>query len=81
MKGTLKHGVLTECKTHGKKRTFKTKSAAPKNKCPVCWMVWLSDRLEGSIYSCDMADLCRFANAMNKIQFKKIELVEECKDE
>ena len=74
------HGALIGCKTHDKCRTFKTRSTMPKNKCPVCWMVWLSDRLETSIYNYDMEDLCKFANAMNKIQFNKIEVKDESND-
>jgi hypothetical protein len=44
-------------------------------------MVWLSDRLSTVLYDADMEDLCKFSNAMNKIQFNKINLNEECEDE
>lgn len=80
MKARLMHGVLIGCKTHKRTRTFKTRSTIPKDKCPVCWMVWLSDRLETSIYIYDMEDLCKFSNAMPKIQFDKITFEEESEE-
>ena len=75
------HGAIIGCATHGKTRTFKPKSTVPKNKCPVCWLTWLSDRMETMLYEDDMADLCKFANKMNVIQFTKIEFEEESKDD
>lgn len=81
MDARIMHGALIGCSTHDRGRTFKTRSTVPRNKCPTCWMVWLSDRLSTVLYDADMEDLCKFSNAMNKIQFNKINLNEECEDE
>ena len=81
MDARLMHGALIGCSTHDRARTFKPKSPQPRNKCPVCWLTWLSDRLSTSVFDADMEDLCKFANAMNKIQFNKINLNEECEDD
>ena len=81
MKARLMHGAVFGCVTHDKVRTYKPRSPKPRNKCPVCWTLWLSDRLETSIYLADMEDLCKFANAMNKIEFTKIEKEEESVDD
>jgi hypothetical protein len=81
MKARLMHGAVIGCATHDRARTYKPRSPKPRSKCPVCWIMWLSDRLETSLYLSDMEDLCKFANAMNKIEFTKIEKEEESVDD
>jgi len=81
-KALMRHGALVECGTHGRKRVWKAKTAQPKNKCPICWAVWLADRMEGSIYESDFNDLIRFSNTFTSVvKPSGIEFVETTKDE
>lgn len=71
-----------ECGTHNRKRQWKTKVSQPKNKCPICWAIWLADRLETSVYEDDFHDLIRFSNAFTSVvKPSGIEFVETAKDE
>lgn len=81
-KALLKHGAIVECPTHKRKRVWKANVSAPKTKCPVCWAVWLSDRLETNIYEEEFYDLIRFSNTFTKVvKPKGIEFVETAKDD
>lgn len=76
------HGAIVECLAHKRKRSFKTKSSKPTNKCPVCWACWLADRLETSIYESDMEDLIAFSNAFSKtVKPSSIEFIETGEEE
>jgi hypothetical protein len=78
----MRHGAIVECGTHKRKRSWKTKVSQPKTKCPLCWAVWLSDRLECSLYEDDFQDLIRFSNAFTTVvKPSGIEFIETAKDE
>jgi hypothetical protein len=77
----MRHGAIVECGTHKRKRTFRTKSTQPKQKCPICWACWLADKLETSIYEDDFQDLIRFSNAFTSVvKPSGIEFVETMKE-
>lgn len=52
--------ALVGCGTHDKKRTH-SRPIKPRNQCPVCWCVYLSDKLETSLYQDDMEAIFKFA--------------------
>jgi len=70
MKAIMRHGALMACGTHDKKRTFR-KPVRPKNKCEVCWCVYLADQLETSVYQDDMEALYRFAGKRPKVTYEE----------
>lgn len=70
MKALLRHGSILECPTHEKKRTYH-KPVKPKSRCVVCWLVYLADQLECSLYKDDIAALLKFAKLTTKIEFEE----------
>ena len=78
MKAKFCNGALVECITHKRKRTYKTRNAAPKNKCLACWACWLADRIETSIYQADLDDLVRL---IKNVKLGKMEVVNEDTEE
>lgn len=81
-KALMKHGAIIECGTHNRKRTFKTKSTQPKNKCPICWACWIADRMETIVTEADFIDLVKFSNAFtNMIKPSGVEFIETAKEE
>ena len=62
--------ALIGCGTHDKQRTHK-KPVQPRNKCEVCWCVYLSDKLETSLYQDDMEAIFKFAGKSPKIAYKE----------
>ena len=82
MRIVVKHGVLVGCPTHKKRRAFKSNVAKPTNDCVVCHLLWLSDRLEASLYSDDVDDIIKFSNAFSAvIKPSSFKYIEEAKDE
>jgi hypothetical protein len=74
-------GALKACGKHGKERTYKTKVSRPTNECPVCHAVWLSDRLETSLYESDIEDLIKFSNNFKTtVKPSSIDYVETCEE-
>ena len=62
--------ALVGCGTHDKKRTH-GKPVKPRNSCPVCWCVYLSDKLETSLYQDDMEAIFKFAGKKPTITYKE----------
>lgn len=75
-KAILTHGALTGCGVHNKKRVFKPRSTRPTNKCSICHLCWLSDRLETNFYKSDIEDLIKFSNTFGTLKFSAIEYEE-----
>jgi len=70
----VRHGQLIECVTHKRKKQWKDRVPKPTNKCPVCWMVYLSDKTDALIYQEDIEAFISFSNAFPKrIQAASIE--------
>jgi len=61
-------GALIGCGTHDKKRTFH-KPVKPRNKCEVCWLVYLADKVETVLYQDDMEALFKFAGKKPTITY------------
>ena len=75
------NGTLKSCKKHNKTRKYKTKVSRPTNDCPVCHLVWLSDRLETSFYESDVEDIIKFSNYFKQtVKPSSIEYVEVCEE-
>ena len=70
MKALMYCDALVGCATHDKRRTHK-KPVWPRNKCEVCWMVALSDKLETSLYQDDMETIFKFAGKTPKITYEE----------
>lgn len=79
-KAILTHGSLTGCGVHNKKRAFKPRVTRPTNKCPICHLCWLADRLEALFYKDDIEDLIKFSNTFGTLKSSAIEY-EETMDE
>lgn len=62
-----RHGSIIACGVHKYKRSFKTRTTLPANKCPVCYACWLADKLETSIYQDDLEDLIKFSNTFTGV--------------
>ena len=62
--------ALIGCGTHDKKRTH-ARAIRPRNKCEVCWCVYLADKLETSLYQDDMEAIFKFAGKSPKIAYKE----------
>jgi len=70
MKALLWNGAIKACPTHGKECTHH-KPVKPKTRCVVCWLVYLADQLECSLYQDDIAALLKFAKITTKIEFEE----------
>lgn len=70
MKVITRHAVLVGCVKHKKRRTFKSNASKPTNNCAACNLLWLSDRLETSLYPSDVEDVLKFSNTF-KSAFKR----------
>jgi hypothetical protein len=76
-KAILKHDSLVACGVHDKKRQWKRRAARPTNKCPICHLCWLSDRLETLFYKEDIEDMIKFSNLFGTLKPSSIEYIEE----
>ena len=78
----MKHGRMDECVKHKRSRQYKVKQSKPTTKCLTCWLVYLSDRLETSLYESDVKDLILFSNTFDKvIKPTSLEYIETKKEE
>lgn len=76
-KAILKHGSLVECGVHKRKRQFRRRSSRPTNKCPICHLCWLADRLETLFYEDDIKDILKFSNTFGTLKPIAVEYVEK----
>jgi len=72
----LTHGALTGCDVHNYKRAFKPRSTQPTNKCPICHLCWLSDKLETNFYENDVKSVIMFSNNFGTLKPSAIEYKE-----
>ena len=81
-KVVTRHGVLVGCQTHKKRRTYKPNAPKPTNGCAVCNLLWLSDRLETSIYSDDAEDVIKFHSTVFTpvVKAKSFQYIEEANE-
>ncbi len=66
----MHHGRLEACGTHDKQRTH-SKPIRPRNRCSVCWLVYLADQLETVLYQDDMEAMMKFAGKTDKIAYEE----------
>ena len=70
MTALMLHGALVGCGTHDKQRTY-GKPVKPRNSCPVCWLVYLADQFETSLYQNDMEAMMKFSGRTDKITYEE----------
>jgi hypothetical protein len=75
-----RYGVLQGCDTHDR-QVQRRRSNQPKSKCIACWMCFLSEQLETSLYRSDVESILQFANKIPKTTLKSLDWKEEMEDE